>query len=83
MRIVVVNQPHALAPEIDARRFRIGTTLDVSPALALLMTAVGWARPETRTAQRRGTRRARAPVDRRRRSDRRERGASLKKEKRA
>jgi hypothetical protein len=83
MRIVVVNQPHALAPEIDTRRFRIGTTLDVSPALALLMTAVGWARPETRTVQRRRTRHARAPVDRRRRSDRRERGASLKKEKRA
>jgi hypothetical protein len=53
VRVIVIKRPNFSVDGVDLDQFLVGETYDVSPALALLMTAAGWVRPETRRSQRR------------------------------
>jgi hypothetical protein len=53
MRVIVIKRPNISPDGIEIDQFRVGETYEVSPALALLMTAAGWLRPHTRLAARR------------------------------
>jgi hypothetical protein len=55
VRVIVIKRPNISLDGVDMDHFLVGETYDMSPALALLMTATGWVRLETR----RGPRRAR------------------------
>jgi hypothetical protein len=51
--VIVIKRPDISIDGVEIDHFLVGETYEVSPALALLMTAAGWVRPETRRSQRR------------------------------
>jgi hypothetical protein len=56
VRVIVIKRPNNSVYGVDMDHFLVGETYDMSAALALLMTAAGWVRPETRRLQRRSRR---------------------------
>jgi hypothetical protein len=53
VRVVTIKHPPPAAEGIASDNFEVGTVLDVSPQLAILMIAAGWVRSETRSQIRR------------------------------
>jgi hypothetical protein len=53
VRVIVIKRPNISVHGVDVDHFLVGETYDMSAGLALLMTAAGWVRPETRRHQRR------------------------------
>jgi hypothetical protein len=53
VRVIVIKRPNFSVDGVDLDHFLVGETYEVSPALALPMTAAGWVRPEARRSQRR------------------------------
>ena len=53
MRVIVVKTPTIDVPGMDTNQFCVGKAYNMSPALALLMTAAGWVRAPTRKGARR------------------------------
>jgi hypothetical protein len=72
VRVIVKKRPDISVHGVDVDHFLVGETYDMSPALAVLMTAAGWVRPETRRRHRRAGEFARLPSpERRQLADRR------------
>jgi len=53
MRVVTIKHPPAAVEGSIADDLAVGQVFDVSPQLAILMTAAGWVRSETRSHIRR------------------------------
>jgi hypothetical protein len=77
VRIVTLKRPPEAIDGAAPDNFHVGDIYDVSPNLAILLTAAGWVRSETRRELRRGSTQARdeadlPPQDRRHTTDRRQ-----------
>jgi hypothetical protein len=53
VRVIVTKRPNISVHGVDVDHFLVSESYDMSPALALLMTAAGWVRPDARRGQRR------------------------------
>jgi hypothetical protein len=70
VRVVTIKHPPIDVAGVPVDNSMVGRIYDVSPQLAILMIAAGWARSETRSQVRR-QHEERTPINRRNRSDRR------------
>ncbi len=53
VRVVTIKRPPSAVDGVTQDNFQLGEVFDVSPHLAILLTAAGWVRGETRTRLRR------------------------------
>jgi hypothetical protein len=65
MRVTITKRPYRYTSEIYFRTWRVGETYDVSPEVATLLIAEGWARLEMRSGLDRRHEKRWTPTDRR------------------